>query len=132
MTVAATTASTASTAFVRSRPWGDRGRLEPVAEAAAGVGQGTVQGGRGLSGGLLPAPVLTHGLDPCAVTTAARKLARLIDTMLTRGEAAPCSDARLCPTACMRLALKTGVHSPIVRRQISAAPPTSVVRIASG
>lgn len=32
----------------------------------------------------------------------------------------------------LRLPLKTGVHSPIVKRQICAAPPTSVARTASG
>jgi transposase len=30
--------------------------------------------------------VLTHGLDPCAVTAAVHKLARLIYTMLTKGQ----------------------------------------------
>ncbi|HEU6454543.1 MAG TPA: hypothetical protein VN201_03675 [Roseateles sp.] len=32
----------------------------------------------------------------------------------------------------MKLPLKTGVHSPIIKRRIFAAPPTSVVRTASG
>ena len=32
----------------------------------------------------------------------------------------------------MRFPLRTGVHSPIFRRQISAAPPASVARTASG
>ena len=32
----------------------------------------------------------------------------------------------------LRLPLKTGVHSPIIKRQFCAAPPTSVVRTASG
>ncbi len=32
----------------------------------------------------------------------------------------------------LRLPLKSGVHSSVVKRQISAAPPTSVVRTASG
>ena len=38
------------------------------------------------SGRVLPTPVLTHGLAPCAVTAAAHKLARMIYTMLTKGE----------------------------------------------
>lgn len=32
----------------------------------------------------------------------------------------------------VRLPLKTGVHSPIIQRQIYAAPPSSVVQTASG
>mmetsp|Transcript_59138 Transcript_59138/g.139207 ORF Transcript_59138/g.139207 Transcript_59138/m.139207 type:complete len:109 (-) Transcript_59138:4018-4344(-) len=32
----------------------------------------------------------------------------------------------------LRLPLKPGVHSPIIKRQICAAPPASVVRTASG
>lgn len=39
--------------------------------------------------------------------------------------------ARLDRRRGVTLPLKTGVHSPIIKRQIYAAPPTSVVRTAS-
>ena len=38
------------------------------------------------AGCVFPAIEFTHGLDPCAVTAAAHKLARLIYAMLTKGQ----------------------------------------------
>ena len=38
------------------------------------------------AGRVFPAFEFTHGLDPCAVTAAAHKLARLIYAMLTKGQ----------------------------------------------
>jgi hypothetical protein len=60
---------------------GGQPRRSGLAPGCCGAAQQQVGAGR-----VLPQDVLTHGLDPCAVTAAAHKLARLIYTMLTKGQ----------------------------------------------
>jgi hypothetical protein len=56
-------------------------RRAGLALGCRGAAQQQVGAGR-----VLPQDVLAHGLGPCAVTAAAHKIARLIYTMLTKGE----------------------------------------------
>jgi len=58
-----------------------RARVRPRAAGRRGAAHQPIGASR-----VLQAHVFEDGLDPCAVTSAAHKLARLICTMLTKGE----------------------------------------------